>query len=116
MDTTTSKNAAKKCHQCENRAAAISPTSAAVADVKPPWSDVHQVADSYYYKQPFRATPITVYAIVEPNTVANISDPISAPTYTGPATVPAWLVNDDCDTVAKVNVKLLRMEQHWSES
>ena len=36
MDTNLSKNAAKKCCQCENCAAANLPTPATIADANPP--------------------------------------------------------------------------------
>ena len=51
--------------------------------------------------------------IVKPNTATNIANPILIPTHTDPTIVPTLQVNDDCDTVTKVEVKLLQMEQHW---
>ena len=76
------------------------------------WGDVRQAADNYYYKHLFRTAPIAVYAIVEPTAATN-----NPPTMqTDTATVPAWIENDDCDTVAKVEAKLLRMQEHWAES
>ena len=173
MDTSLSKNAAKKRRQRENRAAANSAAPATIADTSPPavitpngsetataatddleypnkaikdlwrlvaqraakqawqtkyaekqrqlmaasappnwdqWGDVRQAADNYYCKQLFRTAPITVYAIVEPNATSNTAVPAVL------ATVPTWLANDDCDTVAKVEAKLLRMQEYWAES
>jgi len=74
--------------------------------------NVRQETDNYYCKLQLRTAPIAVCAIVEPTAATNIP----TPTHTDPATVPAWLANDDCDTVAKVEARLLRMEQYWAES
>jgi hypothetical protein len=84
------------------------------------WSDARQVAENYYIKHLFRTAPIAVYAIVEPTTTANhtTSAPpltpalILTPMHTDTATSPA----KDCDTVEKVDVKLLRMQEYWAES
>ena len=74
------------------------------------WSDVRQVTEHYYYKKLFRAAPIAVHAIVEPNATSNIAAPAVL------ATVPIWLSYDGCDTVTQVEAKLLQMEQYWAES
>jgi hypothetical protein len=76
------------------------------------WGDVRQAAVNFYHKQLFSTAPIAVNAIVEPTAATNIPPPAQ----TDPRTVPAWIANDDCDTVAKVEAKLLRMEQYWVES
>jgi hypothetical protein len=76
------------------------------------WSDARQVAENYYIKHLFCTAPITVYAIVEPTAATN--NPLTMQTDT--ATVLAWLANDHCNTVAKVEARLLRMEWNWAES
>jgi hypothetical protein len=73
--------------------------------------NIHQEMDNYYCKLQLRTAPITVYPIVEPTAATNIP----TPTHTDPATVPAWLANNNCDMVTKVEARLLRMEQYWAE-
>ena len=76
------------------------------------WGDVHQTAVNFYYKQLYSTAPITVNAIFEPTAATDIPPPAQ----TDPRTVPAWIANDDCDTVTKVEAKLLRMQEYWAES
>ena len=175
MDTSLSKNAAKKRRQRENCATANSAAPATIADTSPPtvitpnasdtttaatdnseypdkatedlwrlvarraakqgwqtkyaekqrqlmaasappnwdqWGDVRQVAVNFYYKQLYSTAPIAVNTIVKPTAATDIPPPMQ----TDPRTVPAWIVNDDCDTVTKVEAKLLRMQEYWAES
>ena len=46
MDTSLSKNAAKKCHQHENCAAANFPTPATIADANPPTIITQNASDT----------------------------------------------------------------------
>ena len=130
MDTSLSKNAAKKCRLREKRAAVHSPKaadetttsstsenliSAPLQPALPLWdslSNVRQEAENYFHKQQLHAAPIATYPIVEPTTTANQP----APEYTETVTLPAQPVRDNGDTVEQVDAKLLRMEQHWAES
>ena len=50
--------------------------------------------------------------IVEPTAATDIPPPVQ----TDPGTVPVWITNDDCDTVMKVEAKLLCMQEYWAES
>jgi len=87
----------------------------AAATPQPPgnlWTDLCQEAENNYLKQQLRTAPIAVYTIVEPTAATTIPPT----TQTDAATVPAWLADDDCDTVAKVKARLLGMEQNWAES
>ena len=76
------------------------------------WCDVHQAAVNFYYKKLFGTAPIITNTIVEPTAATTIPPTMQ----TDPATVPTWLADDDCDTVAQVEARLLRMEQYWVES
>ena len=77
-----------------------------------PMGDVRQAAVNFYYKQLYSTAPIAVNTIVKPTAATDIPPPMQ----TDPRTVPAWIVNDDCDTVTKVEAKLLRMQEYWAES
>ena len=76
------------------------------------WGDVHQSAVNFYYKQLYSTAPIAINAIVKPTAATDIPPPMQ----TDPGTVPAWITNDDCDTVTKVEAKLLCMQEYWAES
>ena len=76
------------------------------------WGDVCQAAVNFYYKQLFSTAPIAVNVIVEPIAATDIPPPAQ----TDPGTVPTWIANDNCDTVMKVEAKLLRMQEYWAES
>ena len=76
------------------------------------WSDVHQVAEIFYYKQLYCTALIAIYAIVEPNAATPI--PIPDPTQ-NPATSSAS-ADDDMDSIEKIDTKLARMEQDWAKS
>jgi hypothetical protein len=120
-----SKKAAKKRRLREKRAAAHSPTaadetttsstsenltSAPLQPALPLWdslSNVRQEAENYFHKQQLRTAPIATYPIVEPTTAAN--NPVPAHTITCTSAA------EDCDTVEKLDTKLLRMQEYWAE-
>ena len=54
------------------------------------WSDVHQVAENYYYKQLYRTSPIAIYMIVKPNTATPIHIP--SPLRTLPHHLPVCMI------------------------
>ena len=76
------------------------------------WSDVCQIAENHYYKQLYRTAPITIYAIVKPNTATPI--PIPNPTQ-NPATSSTGAY-DDMDSIEKINAELAHMERDWAKT
>ena len=74
------------------------------------WGDICQAADNYHLKHLFRTAPITAYMIVEPTAAMDIPIPTSIRTDTAMSPV------EDCNTVKKLDAKLLRMQGYWAES
>ena len=74
------------------------------------WSDIHQVAEIFYYKL-YHTAPIAVYAIVKPNTAT----PIPIPNPTQNPTTSSASADDDMDSIEKIDAKPAHMEQDWAK-